>query len=162
MSQDKEREAFEAWAEKAGFNISRDETEKYREYHRTTTRWAWDAWQARAALATQPPAVQGEPVAWGWRSADGQIRDCIAPDTHAHQEGEYTIPLCLCTPSREVEPLTPESWEEIEAVIACLGDDAAQLREENAEDERAANMERAAEMLAFAYGIHSREGGSNV
>lgn len=36
---------------------------------------------------------------------------------------------------------------EIESVIACLGDDAAQLRGENPEDERAANMERAAELL---------------
>lgn len=34
-----------------------------------------------------------EPVAWGWRGADGQIRDCIAPDTHAEKAGEYTIPL---------------------------------------------------------------------
>lgn len=31
-----------------------------------------------------------------------------------------------------------ERIEEIEAVIACLGDDAAQLREANSEDERAA------------------------
>lgn len=37
--------------------------------------------------------------------------------------------------------------EEIEAVIACLGDDAAILREDNPEDERADNMERAAELL---------------
>lgn len=38
--------------------------------------------------------------------------------------------------------------EEIEAIIACLGDDAAQLREANDEDERAANMDEAASMLA--------------
>lgn len=37
--------------------------------------------------------------------------------------------------------------EEIEAVIACLGDDAAQLRDENPEDERADNMDRAATLL---------------
>lgn len=42
---------------------------------------------------------------------------------------------------------TSEQIEELEAVIACLGDDAAQLRNENPEDERAANMERAAELL---------------
>jgi hypothetical protein len=40
-----------------------------------------------------------------------------------------------------------ERVEEIEAVIACLGDDAAQLCAENPEDERAANMVRAAELL---------------
>lgn len=37
--------------------------------------------------------------------------------------------------------------EDIEAVIACLGDDAAQLRDDNPEDERADNMDRAAAML---------------
>lgn len=37
--------------------------------------------------------------------------------------------------------------EDVEAVIACLGDDAAQLRQENDEDERAENMEKAAKYL---------------
>lgn len=37
--------------------------------------------------------------------------------------------------------------EEIDAVIACLGDDAAQLRQDNEEDERADNMDRAATLL---------------
>ena len=41
-----------------------------------------------------------------------------------------------------------ETTFEIEAVIACLGDDAAALREENPESEVAANMERAAELLS--------------
>lgn len=40
-----------------------------------------------------------------------------------------------------------EEREEIEAVIACLGDDAAQLRDENPEDERADNMDHAATLL---------------
>lgn len=50
------------------------------------------------------------------------------------------------TPSGVAEP-ADERAEEIEAVIACLGDDAASLRQDNPEDERAANMERAAELL---------------
>ncbi len=37
--------------------------------------------------------------------------------------------------------------EDIESVIACLGDDAAQLRDDNPDDERADNMDRAATML---------------
>lgn len=37
--------------------------------------------------------------------------------------------------------------EEIDAVISCLGDDAAQLREDNPDDERADNMDRAATLL---------------
>jgi hypothetical protein len=43
----------------------------------------------------------------------------------------------------------PQTWDrdDIEAVISCLGDDAAQLRDENQEDERADNMDRAASML---------------
>jgi hypothetical protein len=41
-----------------------------------------------------------------------------------------------------------EEHEEIEAVIACLGDDAAKLREKNPECEMAANMDRAAVLLA--------------
>lgn len=40
-----------------------------------------------------------------------------------------------------------ERVEEVEAVIACLGDDAAQLHADNPEDERATNMVRAAELL---------------
>jgi hypothetical protein len=44
-----EREAFEAWAAAHQFCTYRDESDKYRDYHRTTTRWAWQAWQARAA-----------------------------------------------------------------------------------------------------------------
>jgi hypothetical protein len=40
--------------------------------------------------------------------------------------------------------------EDLEAVIACLGDDAATLREQNPECEMAANMDRAAELLAAA------------
>jgi hypothetical protein len=37
-----------------------------------------------------------------------------------------------------------EAFEELDAIVACLRDDAAQLRDENVEDERAANMDRAA------------------
>jgi hypothetical protein len=49
-----EREAFEAWAGANQFDTHRDESDKYRDYHRATTRWAWQAWQARAALKGQP------------------------------------------------------------------------------------------------------------
>jgi hypothetical protein len=52
----------------------------------------------------------------------------------------------------------PQTWDrdDIEAVISCLGDDAAQLRDENPEDERADNMDRAASMLTvFAMREHA-------
>lgn len=62
MSQDKEREAFEAWYLRSMGRAS----PRWRtgEYVANDTKAAWEAWQARAALATQPPAVQGEPVAF--------------------------------------------------------------------------------------------------
>lgn len=50
----------------------------------------------------------------------------------------------------EGEALSEADREELEAVIACLGDDAATLREQNPECEMAANMDRAAELLAAA------------
>lgn len=45
---------------------------------------------------------------------------------------------------------------DVEAVADCLGDDAAQLRDEtdNEEDERAANMDRAASMLTWMLLTH--------
>jgi hypothetical protein len=46
-----------------------------------------------AARDKQWSEMLGEPVAWGWVGRDGCVRDCIAPDTHAMKEGEYTIPL---------------------------------------------------------------------
>jgi FPC/CPF motif-containing protein YcgG len=34
-----------------------------------------------------------EPVAWGMENYDGQIYDCITPEEHAREEGEYTVAL---------------------------------------------------------------------
>lgn len=65
-----EREAFEAWAAAEGFCVHRDGSEKYSEYHKTTTRWAWKAWQARAAHATQQHAG---PEVRGLTDADARI-----------------------------------------------------------------------------------------
>lgn len=48
--------------------------------------------------------------------------------------------------------------EKIEAIIACLGDDAATLRNRNPEDEMAANMDEAARLLsALAHSRPARE-----
>jgi hypothetical protein len=48
--------------------------------------------------------------------------------------------------------------EDVEAVAACLGDDAVQLRDENDEDERADNMDRAASMLTWMLLTHPAYG----
>jgi hypothetical protein len=58
---------------------------------------------------------------------------------------EYTDPI-FRAPSVGCSGATDS--EELEAVIACLGDDAAALRDENPESEVADNMERAAELLS--------------
>lgn len=48
-----------------------------------------------------------------------------------------------------VGDLPPDLHEDIDAIVACLGDDAAMLRDEtgNPEDERAANMDAAAALI---------------
>ena len=74
----------------------------------------------------------------GWGDADMQAMDNL----------DAFIAAPTTEPSKAEQADAPSHGrEEIEAVIACLGDDAAQLREENPEDERADNMECAAELL---------------
>lgn len=51
---ERERAPFEKWADEQQFCIYRDDTDKYRDYHRVSTRFAWQAWSARAALAGAP------------------------------------------------------------------------------------------------------------
>ena len=41
-----------------------------------------------------------EPVAWGYRSKDGEIYDCISPEAHADAEGDYKVPLYTTPPKR--------------------------------------------------------------
>ena len=53
---DAEREAFEAWAKSAGFPIRRlPHPESGRDYGIDSAQDAWEAWQARAAIASQQP-----------------------------------------------------------------------------------------------------------
>lgn len=79
---DKEREAFEKWARETGFNTDRDETDKYRDFHRATTRFAWMAWQARAALEATPTAQPAQ--AEGGDALDAKryrwLRETAHPD----------------------------------------------------------------------------------
>lgn len=58
--------------------------------------------------------------------------------------------------SGEVPTRCAQCWtrDDVEAVADCLGDDAAQLREANDEDERADNMDRAASMLTWMLLTH--------
>jgi len=48
--------------------------------------------------------VAQEPVAWGFRSADGAIYDCISPESHDECEGSYNVPLYTKPPEPAQEP----------------------------------------------------------
>ncbi len=52
-----EREAFEAWADSMNYAINRDETDKYKDYHRATTRFAREGWLSALAWYTRRPAL---------------------------------------------------------------------------------------------------------
>ena len=78
----------------------------------------------------------------------GYARGLADAKKHPEDLGLATTPPASAAPSKPEQAEAPsEDREEIEAVIACLGDDAAQLRDENPEDERADNMDKAADLL---------------
>jgi hypothetical protein len=52
-----EQEAFEAWAHANAFNIHRDESDKYKNYHRATTRFARDGWLSALAWVKNTDSV---------------------------------------------------------------------------------------------------------
>lgn len=74
-----ERADFEAWAERQGFCTHRDDTDKYREYHRATTRWAWQAWQAARATETRR---WEDALRLTWRMVD-PLKPAGAPGSYA-------------------------------------------------------------------------------
>lgn len=117
MSQEKEREAFEAWWYDT-YHAGHIHADSHGVYHAIEVQAAWEAWRDRAALATQPPAVQGEPVAW--RTFDGEggydyrayegnedYRDKFIARNGVKYAG-WVEALYTSPPSREVEPLTDE------------------------------------------------------
>ena len=58
----------------------------------------------------QKPAQ--EPVAWGYRSKNGEIYDCISPEAHEYAEGDYTVPLYTAPQQRPWVGLTAEETAE--------------------------------------------------
>jgi Lar family restriction alleviation protein len=77
---------------------------------RHLTEEAEAAWNRRAALATQPPAVQGEPDYWQWRrkGEPWTLEKTFNSRVYATTGNSEVRPLYASTPSREVEPLTDE------------------------------------------------------
>jgi hypothetical protein len=64
--------------------------------------------KAVAAINVALAQPEQEPVAWGYRSKDGEIYDCISPEAHADCEGEYNVPLYTTPPKRTWVGLTDE------------------------------------------------------
>lgn len=106
-----EREAFEAWAIREGFNIHRDDSEKYREYHRTSTRWARLGWCAATNRAAD----------WLRAKADEQEKTNAAYPDHAKAYpswGQHAIwlrwladDLSASTQPAKVERVNAEAWK---------------------------------------------------
>ncbi len=73
----------------------------------------WHALPNGTKLYTTAPAAQPaqEPVAWGYRSKDGEIYDCISPEAHADAEGDYTVPLYAAPFKRPWVGLTGQEIE---------------------------------------------------
>lgn len=62
-----------------------------------------------------------EPVAWGYRSKDGEIYDCISPEAHADAEGDYTVPLYTTPPKREPHNFCPRCGKRLIGMAFAAG-----------------------------------------
>ena len=91
--------------------------------------------ELREALA-QPAQ---EPVAWGYRNNAGAIYDCISPEAHADEEGDYDVPLYATPPQRPWVGLTDKEAMQICEDCGCMSEDwlvlldaiEAKLKEKN-------------------------------
>jgi hypothetical protein len=48
--------------------------------------------------------MNDQPIAWGMPRSDGTIIDCITPEEHAREPGQYTVPL-YAAPQPKAEPV---------------------------------------------------------
>jgi hypothetical protein len=58
-----------------------------------------------------------QPIAWGMPRPDGTIIDCITPEEHAREPGQYTVPL-YTQPKAEQEPVG--TYEEVMQTMRSL------------------------------------------
>ena len=99
ISSEHERDAFERWARANQFCTHRDDSDKYREYHRATTRWAWQAWQAArvdlvAALQWYADGLhfdKASPDAWDTVSGEPQNWWCDEAGTATVEDGSIAM-----------------------------------------------------------------------
>ena len=81
--------------------------------------WQTRIKDAEPIYAIQPAAQPAqEPVAWGYRSKDGEICDFISPEAHADAEGDYTVPLYTTPPQRPWVGLDEQDFSAINQ--SCL------------------------------------------
>lgn len=111
-----------------------------------------------AALTAAPATFQRAldiRAAQGWKLGGDKVPVLYTDSINGEQVSRDDLWLCTTAALAAEAPAagavagpSESDREELEAVIACLGDDAATLRDQNPECEMAANMDRAAEMLA--------------
>jgi hypothetical protein len=98
------------------------------------------AMPAAEAIKQALAAPVQEPVAWGMQNDDGQIYDCITPEQHVAQKGEYTVPLYTTPPAakRTWTGLTDEemylncpNWLSQEQCKVWIQQIEAKLKEKN-------------------------------
>jgi hypothetical protein len=53
----------------------------------------WPADRPSVVALADALAEPQEPIAWGMPQPDGTIIDCITPEEHAREPGQYTVPL---------------------------------------------------------------------
>jgi hypothetical protein len=63
--------------------------------------------------------MSDQPIAWGIPRPDGTIIDCITPEEHAREPGQYTVPLYAAPqPKAEQEPVG--TYEEVMQTMRSL------------------------------------------
>jgi len=74
--------------------------------------------QALTAIKEALAQPAQEPVAWGYRNNAGAIYDCISPEAHADEEGDYDVPLYATPPQRPWVGLDEQDFSAINQ--SCL------------------------------------------
>jgi hypothetical protein len=66
--------------------------------------------------------MNDQPVAWGMPRPDGAIIDCITPEEHAREPGQYTVPLCKCQPRLDTTAIRAQALEDAAGVCEEVHD----------------------------------------
>jgi hypothetical protein len=117
---------YQAKRAMAADKINADFDEAYKKMHEDRamdgTSWSKDGERIDpASVYLEQPAQ--EPVAWGFRSSDGAIYDCIPSESHDDYEGSYNVPLYTTSPKRQWIWLSDADIREtIDSICQYTGD----------------------------------------